>query len=155
MIYKVTSLKIQNSLPVEFLGKVVLKICSKFTEHFFLKTPLEGCFWKLMVWREVFLILVILKFQNFKFFRSSRLDVFCKKGVLVNFAKLTGIHLCQGLFFNKVAGLRPEACNFIKKKTLTQMYSCEFCEIYKNTFFTEHVQPTASEKLKILKFQNY
>ena len=35
------------------------------------------------------------------------------------------------------------------------MYSCEFCEIYKNTFFTEHVQPTASEKLKIFKFQNY
>ena len=30
----------------------------------------------------------------------------CKKGVLRNFAKLTGKHLCQSLFFNKVAGLR-------------------------------------------------
>ena len=28
-------------------------------------------------------------------------------GVLRNFAKLTGKHLCQGLFFNKVAALRP------------------------------------------------
>ena len=28
-----------------------------------------------------------------------------KKGVLKNFAKFTGKHLCQGLFFNKVAGL--------------------------------------------------
>ena len=28
-----------------------------------------------------------------------------KKGVLRNFAKFTGKHLCQGLFFNKVAGL--------------------------------------------------
>ena len=31
----------------------------------------------------------------------------CKKGVLKNFAKFTGKHLCQSLFFNKVAGLRP------------------------------------------------
>ena len=31
-------------------------------------------------------------------------DVFCKKGVLRNFAKFTGKHLCQSLFFNKVAG---------------------------------------------------
>ena len=29
---------------------------------------------------------------------------------------------------------RPEACNFIKKKTLAQVFSCEFCEISKNTF---------------------
>ena len=43
------------------------------------------------------------------------------KGVLRYFAKFTG-KLC-----NKVAGL--------KKKTLAQMFSCEFCEISKNTFF--------------------
>ena len=38
-------------------------------------------------------------------FRSSRLEVFSRKGVLRNFAKFTGKHLCQSLFFNKVAGL--------------------------------------------------
>ena len=38
-------------------------------------------------------------------FRSSRPDVFCKKGVLRNFTKFTEKHLCQSLFFNKVAGL--------------------------------------------------
>ena len=32
------------------------------------------------------------------------LEVFCRKGVLRNFAKFTGKHLCQSLFFNKVAG---------------------------------------------------
>ena len=37
--------------------------------------------------------------------RSSRSVVFCKKGVLKNFTKVTGKHLCQSLFFNKVAGL--------------------------------------------------
>ena len=32
-------------------------------------------------------------------------EVFCKKGVLRNLANFTGKHLCQSLFFNKVAGL--------------------------------------------------
>ena len=36
--------------------------------------------------------------------RISRPEVFCK-GVLRNFAKFTGKHLCQGLFLNKVASL--------------------------------------------------
>ena len=30
---------------------------------------------------------------------------------------------------------RPEACNFIKKETLTQVFSCEFCENFENTSF--------------------
>ena len=37
-----------------------------------------------------------------------------------------------------------QACNFIKKDTLGQVFSCEFCEIWKNTFFTEHLWTTAS-----------
>ena len=41
--------------------------------------------------------------------RSSRPEVFCKKGVLKNFEKFTGNHLCQSLFFNKVAGLAKDA----------------------------------------------
>ena len=36
--------------------------------------------------------------------RNSRSELFCKKGVLRNFTKFTGKHLCQSLFFNKVAG---------------------------------------------------
>ena len=31
-----------------------------------------------------------------------------------------------------------------KKGTLAQVFSCEFSEISKNTFFTEHLQTTAS-----------
>ena len=56
-----------------------------------------------------------------------------KKAVLKNFTKFTGKHLCQGLFFNKVA-----------KKTQAQVFSCEFCEISENTFFTEHLRAAAS-----------
>ena len=36
------------------------------------------------------------------------------------------------------------ACNFFKKETLAQVFSCEFCEIFKNIFFTEHLRVTAS-----------
>ena len=57
----------------------------------------------------------------FLFYRSSHRRCSIKIGVLKNLAKFTGKHLCHSLFFNKVAGLRP-----------------------KNTFFTEHLQATAS-----------
>ena len=33
---------------------------------------------------------------------------------------------------------------FLKKQSLAQVFSCEFCEIYKNTFFTEHLRTAAS-----------
>ena len=56
-------------------------------------------------------------------------------GVLKKFAKFTRKHLCQTLFFSKVAGLRPKACNFIEKETLVQVFTFEFWEIFKNTFF--------------------
>ena len=59
------------------------------------------------------------------------------------FAKFKEKHLCQSLVFNKVAGLRP--ATLLKKKTLSQVFSCEFCEIYKNTFSTEDLVATASD----------
>ena len=47
--------------------------------------------------------------QNYqkRVYRSSRLDVVYKKGLLKNFAKFTGKHLCQSPFFNRVPGLPP------------------------------------------------
>ena len=32
-----------------------------------------------------------------------------------------------------------------------QMFSCEFCKIFKNTFFTEHLRMTASAVSNIFK----
>ena len=57
----------------------------------------------------------------------------------------------QSLFFNKVAGLRPEACNFIEKETLAQVFSCEFCEISKNIFSYRTPPVAAFVKNKLLK----
>ena len=39
----------------------------------------------------------------------------------------------------------PEAFNFIKKETLAQMFSCEFCEISMNTFSYRPTPVAASE----------
>ena len=41
--------------------------------------------------------------------------------------------------------LQVETCNFIKKETLAEVFSCEFCEISNNTFFKEHLRATTSE----------
>ena len=69
---------------------------------------------------------------------NSHQRCFVKKGVLRNFAKFTGKHLCQSFFFNKVAGLGSE------KESLAQVFSYKVYKIPKNTFFTEHLRTTAS-----------
>ena len=71
--------------------------------------------------------------------RSSHQRCSMTKGVLGNFTKFTGKHLHQSLFFNKVAGLRPEACNFIKKETLAQ-----WREFWRNIFVFHYVKPLVS-----------
>ena len=38
--------------------------------------------------------------------------------------------------FNKAGALK--ACIFIKKEIPTQVFSCEYCEIFKNSFLVEH-----------------
>ena len=52
--------------------------------------------------------------------------------------------MCQGLFFNKAVSLTPET--LLKLETLGRVLSCEFCEIFKNTFLTEHLRNPASVK---------
>ena len=46
--------------------------------------------------------------------KSSRRRCSVRKGVFKNFAKFTGKNLCQGLFFNKVAGL-SQVTPFLQK----------------------------------------
>ena len=67
--------------------------------------------------------------------KSSRSQMFFKKGVLKNFAMFTGKHLCwMESPLNKVAGLK--ACSFIKKRLHpTQVFFCEYCEIFKSSSF--------------------
>ena len=45
---------------------------------------------------------------------------------------------------------RPQAYNFVKKETLGQVFSCEFCEISKNTFFHRTLLVAASDICNVL-----
>ena len=65
-------------------------------------------------------------------------EVVCKKKCYQEFHKIhRKTPASESLFFNKKN-------NFFKKETLTQVFSCEFCEISKNTFSIEHLRTTAS-----------
>ena len=50
--------------------------------------------------------------------RNSHRRCSVKKGVLRNFAKFTGKHLCQRLFFNKVAGLGLNCGKVVGKRLM-------------------------------------
>ena len=42
----------------------------------------------------------------------------------------------------------PQVCNFIKKEALAHVFSCEFCEISKNTF-SYRTPPVATSKPRL------
>ena len=72
---------------------------------------------------------------RFNCYRSSRPELFCKKGVLKNFAKFTGKHLWQSLFFNKVAGLRP--ATLWEKRLWHRCFPVNFPKFLRTLFLTE------------------
>ena len=39
---------------------------------------------------------------------------------------------------------KPEGLTFIKEETPTQVFSCEYCEIFKNTYSEKHLRTAAS-----------
>ena len=74
-------------------------------------------------------------FQNSTIKESGWPKVFCEKGfleILQNSQENTCVRVS---FLIKL--------QVLKKETLTQVFSCEFCEISKNTFFREHLWATA------------
>ena len=62
-------------------------------------------------------------------YRSGCTEVFCKKAILRNFAKFTGKHMCQIIFFNKVAGL-----SFLKKRLWHRCFSVNFAKFLRAAF---------------------
>ena len=75
-------------------------------------------------------------------FRSSHHKCSMKKGVLRNITKFTGKHLCQSLFFNKVAGLRAAT----KKKLWPTCFPVIFAKFLR----TAYLQNTSGWLLLIL-----
>ena len=75
-------------------------------------------------------------------FRNSRSQTFTKKvflKILQNTQEITRL----GVSFKWGSWLLP--CNFIKKETPAQMFSWEFCEIFKSTFFIAHLGVNSSD----------
>ena len=75
--------------------------------------------------------------KEFNTARSSRPEVFCKKYVLENFTKFTGRQLCQGLFFNKDAGLRP--ATLLKRRLWHRCLPVNFVKFLRTLFLIEHL----------------
>ena len=65
---------------------------------------------------------------------GSHLQMFFKICVIKNSAKFKEKQLCWSHL----------NLQLFQKVTPAEAYSCEFCEIFKNTFFTGHLQTTVS-----------
>ena len=50
--------------------------------------------------------------------------------------------------FNKIADYSPAT---LLKENPTQVFSVEFCELFKNSFFTEHLRATVKRGLNVAK----
>ena len=78
--------------------------------------------------------------QSFSFSnRSTRPKVFCKKGVLKNFAKFTGKHMCQSLFFNKISLF----FNLFKKRPRNRGFPVNFVKFLRRFFHRTPVVATS------------
>ena len=64
--------------------------------------------------------------------RSSHQRSSVKNGVLRNFAKFRGKHLCQVLIFNKVAGPEPET--LFKKRLWHRCFPLNFAKFLRTPF---------------------
>ena len=84
--------------------------------------------------------------------RRSRPEVFCRKGVLRNFAKFTEKYLRQSLFFNNVAGLCQSrtavsynsyivflCVSLLKMRPWHRGFPANFAKFLRTSFFTEHL----------------
>ena len=69
---------------------------------------------------------------NWTTYRINHPEVFCQK-MFLNISQNSQESTCFGVSF--LIKLQALACNFIKKETLTPLVTCEFCEIFKNSFF--------------------
>ena len=121
--------KYQNSLIANKYDKPISGQCSYFILSKNTK-KVPGII-KLEHWPEVGYCVKAITFK----WHKHQPEVFCRNGVLKNFAKFPVFLL------NKIAVL----ANFIKKETLAQEFSCEICEIFKNNFFTEYLWTTTFE----------
>ena len=84
-------------------------------------------------------------------FRSSRPEVFRQTGILKNLSKFTEKHLCQSLFFYKVAGLMP--ATLLKRDSGTGFFLVNF-ETFLRTPFYYRTPPAATSVNSLYSFES-
>ena len=112
MYQKNNSLRTWSSQKEEYLSKItsILPLKFDYTNYAFLIPRISFIFYDpAEYWFYVF------------WYRSTCSEMFFKIGVLKNFTNFTGKHLSWSLK--------------AWKETLAQVFSCEICESFKNTFF--------------------
>ena len=77
--------------------------------------------------------------RDFSSQRSSRPEVFYKKGVLNNFQKFNGKHFCRSIFLIEVASLT------LLKTTPAQVIFCKFCNILNRISSVKQIRTASSE----------
>ena len=92
-------------------------------------------------------------FKNQMYFSAIKLDAMCLhavavtrrcsvKQVLLEISQNSRENTCAKVCF--LIKLQAEICNFIKTEILAQVFSCEFCKIFKNIFSYRTSPVTAS-----------
>ena len=125
----------------------------KLLKHLFSQNKPGGCFWLFGKFanfqKDVFYESLPLKLpvtfpENFSWTEAATRGVLCKK-VFLEISQISQENTCVRVsFLIKLQASGLHASNFVKNETLAHVFSCEFCEISKNTFYTEHLWTTAS-----------
>ena len=101
----------------------------------------ECHFWRLFSGWELFCCFGQTVFRG----KCKKSTGFAKYDLLFKLTPVTNCScifcLCTGQFL--IA--RFKASNFIKKETPTQVFSCKYCGIFKNTYFEELLRTTCSQ----------
>ena len=105
---------------------------------------LKSLFWNLLTW-SLKMSVVDFNFNNVEGLAlsckwsflvlpplKSRRDVFFKKYVFRNFAKFTGKHLRQSLYFDKVAGMRT--ATLLKERLWNRCFRVNFAKFLRTPF---------------------
>ena len=82
----------------------------------------------------IFVKSAIIDFWQGPKYRGSHRRWSVRRGVPGNFVKFAAKHLCQSLFYNKVAGLRSTA--LLKKRQWYRCFPVDFAKLLRTPFFT-------------------
>ena len=105
-------------------------------------------FWENLYWEMIFFTVIFSKFC--KKFKSSHQRCSKKKDAVKNFVILTEKQLGWSLFLKSC---RTKGLQLYWKETPTQLFSCEYFEIFKNTYFKKHLWTIASVNSRTVIFQ--